>query len=177
MGEVALGRVIHRFAQVDLEAELGRDVRVWQFASVVRRAVLGDGCSIASCAIIDGAVLGKGCIVGHGASVHPGCRAGDGVFIGPGAVICNDRWPRADKAGFEAEALFDRQRASVILGDGCSIGANAVVLPGVRIGAGAMVAAGAVVGVDVAPAALFKRDGLMQLKLDGREVERMRWAC
>lgn len=177
MGATLLGDLIHRMAQVDGDCLLGAGVRVWQFASVIRGARLGEACNIASCAIVDGAILGAGCIVGHGASVHPGCRAGDLVFFGPGAVICNDLWPRADKAGFDTLALFDLSRATVILEDGCSIGANAVVLPGVRIGRGAMVAAGAICGGDVPPGLLFHRDGQLRRLRDGLEAERMRFAC
>lgn len=154
-----MGRLIHPMAQIDADVELGEGVRVWQFASVIRKAWLGDGCNVASCAIVDGAVLGAGCLVGHGASVHPGCLAQDKVFIGPGAVICNDRWPRADKEGFDVRALLDHELIGVRLEEGCSIGANAVVLPGVRIGRGAMVAAGAVVSAEVPPGFLWTRLG------------------
>ena len=41
--------------------------------------------------------------------------------------------------------------APVTIGDGCWIGARAVILPGVTIGPGAVVAAGAVVREDVPP--------------------------
>ena len=40
------------------------------------------------------------------------------------------------------------------IGDGCWLGARAVVLPGVRIGAGSIVAAGALVTRDVPPNSL-----------------------
>lgn len=44
-----------------------------------------------------------------------------------------------------------RYAKPVIIGDGCWIGAGAVILPGVEIGAGSIVAAGAVVTADVEP--------------------------
>jgi acetyltransferase-like isoleucine patch superfamily enzyme len=39
----------------------------------------------------------------------------------------------------------------VTIGDGCWIGARAVILPGVTVGAGAIVAAGSIVTRSVAP--------------------------
>lgn len=127
------------------DAVIGERTSVWQFASVIRGAVLGEGCTVAANAIVDGARIGDRCLIGHGAGVHPGAYVGDGVFIGPGAVLCNDAWPRAHKRG------FDPTQRSVTVESGASIGACAVVLPGVRIGAGAMVAAGVTVTRDVPP--------------------------
>lgn len=45
--------------------------------------------------------------------------------------------------------------ASIVIGDGCWIGANVTVLPGVRIAPGAIVAAGSVVTKDIATPDLY----------------------
>ena len=87
----------------------------------------------------------------------PGFKIGSDVFIGPNVTLANDAWPQAKKDGYEPEA-FDGTRWAVIVEDGVSIGANAVILPGVRIGKGAMIAAGSVVTRNVPPGALWKRD-------------------
>lgn len=150
--------LIHAHAQVDPDVKLGLGVNVWQFASVIRGAVLGDNCNIASTAIIDGATLGKNCKIGHGASVHPGARIGDDVFIGPSACLCNDMWPRTEETGFSVQKLLDGF-TSIIVEDGASIGAHAVILPGVVIGEKAFVAAGAVVSANVPAKALWTREG------------------
>jgi acetyltransferase-like isoleucine patch superfamily enzyme len=47
----------------------------------------------------------------------------------------------------------------VVVKDGASIGAHAVVLPGVTIGAGAMIGAGATVDRSVPDGHLLRRDG------------------
>jgi acetyltransferase-like isoleucine patch superfamily enzyme len=120
------------------DADIGARTKVWQFASVIRGAKLGEDCVVGSCAIVDAATIGDRCHIGHGAQVHPGSVLGDDVFVGPGAVICNDAWPRVHKRGFEAPGV-------AVICDHASIGANAVVLPGLTVGVGAMVAAGAVV--------------------------------
>lgn len=135
--------MIHPLAHVD-GADLGDGCFVWQFASVIRGAVLGDNVTVASCAIIDGARVGARSRICHGASVHPGAVLGQDVFVGPGVTICNDSWPRTHKEGWRYP-----ERAVVVVRDGASIGANCVVLPGVTIGEGAMIAAGTTVCRDV----------------------------
>lgn len=159
--------MIHPLALV--ECDIPESCKVWQFASVIRGATLGDECSVGACAIVDGASLGRGSSVGHGASVHPGTAAGRDVFIGPGAVICNDSWPRTHKRGWKMP-----EQPTVIIEDGASIGANATVLPGVRIGKNAMIAAGAVVTCDVPANHVFLHKG--ELRRIMSEPERLRYA-
>jgi UDP-2-acetamido-3-amino-2,3-dideoxy-glucuronate N-acetyltransferase len=92
--------LIHPKAHVDSTASVGPCTQVWQFASVIRGAVVGGACNVASCSIIDGAQVGDNCLIGHGAQLHPGTKIGNGVFVGPGAIICNDMWPSVSKQGF-----------------------------------------------------------------------------
>ena len=73
-------------------------------------------------------------------------RVGNDVFIGPNVSFTNDRYPRSGNSKFIAE--------TTVLEDGVSIGAGAVILPGLTLGEGAMVAAGAVVVDDVPPGML-----------------------
>lgn len=165
--------LLHELAHIDRETvSIGRLSRVWQFASVIRNARVGEACNIASCAIIDGAAIGDRCLIGHGAFIGPGSRLGDDVFVGPGVVICNDPWPRTDKSGWFARAdLSPGGIVTARIEDGASIGANVTVLPGVAIGAGAMIAAGAVVGRNVPALTLFRRDGAI-LPIDPARVPR-----
>lgn len=148
---------IHERALVE-NATIGPRTRVWQFASVIRGARLGADCNVASCATLDGPVFGDRCIVSQGAAMGPGFLFGNDIFVGPNVTICNDRWPRVHKRGFDIGA-FQQGDFTVVVKDGATIGANAVVLPGVIIGRGAMIAAGAVVNRDVPDNHLFRRDG------------------
>ncbi len=166
---------VHPMANVDATASLGPRTKVWQFASVVRGAKVGSDCSIASCAIVDGALVGNGTIISHGAFIDPGIRISDGVFIGPNVSLCNDNWPRVDKAGwFDVRDLVSGEIVVTHICNGASLGAGVVVLPGVIIGAGAMIAAGAVVGDDVPDLMLFRRDGTMQPIDPARNPKRKR---
>lgn len=155
---VGKGAYIHPIAWIDDTVEIGARTKVWQFASVIRKSEIGRNCVIGSCAIVDGARLGDECKVEHGASVNPGVWCGSNVFIGPNATLCNDRWPSASREGFDL-GQFREGLVTIFVHDRASIGANAVVLPGMTIGQDAMVAAGAVVNRSVPDGHLFTRAG------------------
>jgi UDP-2-acetamido-3-amino-2,3-dideoxy-glucuronate N-acetyltransferase len=158
---------IHPKAHVE-ECEIGARTRVWQFASVIRGTILGEDCNVASCATLDGPRFGNRCIVSQGVAMGPGFWIGDDVFIGPNVTICNDRWPAATKLDFDI-GQFRSGLVAVFVHDGASIGANAVVLPGMTIGRGAVVAAGAVCNRSVPDDHLFGRDGkIVPIKTEWR---------
>lgn len=151
---------IHPKAHVE-DSTIGARTKVWQFSSVIRGTVLGEDCVVASNVTLDGPVFGDRCKISPGVDIGPGFLIGNDVFIGPNVVLCNDRWPAADQEGFDLASL-QRGAWAVIVADGASIGANAVVLPGVRIGVGAMIAAGAVVNRSVPAHHLFRRNGTIE---------------
>lgn len=164
--------MIHARAEVDGTAHVAPRACVWQFASVIRHATVGEDSCIGGCAVVDAADVGERCRIGHGAQLHPGTFIEDDVFVGPGAICGNDRWPRAAKEGFDAEALLDGRMTMVRIERGASIGAGAVILPGAVIGRDAMVAAGAVVNRSVPSAHLFKRSGEI-VPIDPARVRRI----
>jgi UDP-2-acetamido-3-amino-2,3-dideoxy-glucuronate N-acetyltransferase len=174
MGAGALA-VIHPKALVDADVVIGIGTQIWQFASIIRGARVGAGCNVASCAIVDGAIVGDLCLIGQGTQVHPGTRIGQRVFVGPGVICCNDQWPSVSKDGFDVAGLHERP--TIIIDDGAVIGAGAIILPGFRVAAGAMVAAGVVCDRDVPAGTLLRRDGsLGRIPDDGGASRRMRWA-
>lgn len=158
-GGVHPSAFIHPLAHVDGSCGINADVKVWQFASVTRGTVLGPGCSVAPFAVLDGPKIGARSIISMHVAMGPGFEIGDDVFVGPNVTLCNDAWPRADKTGWDAEPYRNGRLVSVVVEDGASIGANAVILPGVTLGKGCMVAAGAVCGRDVPAEHLLRRDG------------------
>ena len=167
-------RMIHPLAHVE-NSTIGNGTKVWQFASVIRGALIGEDCTIGSNAMMDGSVIGDRCLIGHGAFICPGVSIGDDVFVGPYAMFCNDRWPRVLKDGFDLEVLLNGNLRLIEVGDGASIGIGAIILPGVSIGARAMIAAGAVVEEDVPQDCLLKRNGWI-VPIDTGRMERMRAA-
>ncbi len=120
----------------------GLDVVVWQFSTILEGVRIGDGCVIGSGVFIGrGAVLGTGVRIQDKAHITNGMIIGDGVFVGPGVLSTDDKYPVVGNRDYESTP-------PTIL-DGASIGAGAILLPGVRIGRGAMIGAGAVVTSDV----------------------------
>lgn len=115
---------------------------MWAFAHILPKAVIGADCNICDHVFIENdVILGDRVTVKSGVQLWDGLRVADDVFIGPNATFSNDKYPRSKQHQANvAETYLDR---------GASIGAGAVVLPGVRIGAKAMVGAGAVVTHDV----------------------------
>ena len=93
--------------------------------------------------------IGSGCIVNAPFYADLGAEVviGDEVSIGHHAVfITTDH-----EVGGPARRCAASKTASIVIEDGCWIGARATILPGVRIGRGSIVSAGSVVGADVAP--------------------------
>lgn len=138
--------MIHPLADVQSSA-IGDGTRIWQFVVVLAGARIGAECNInAHCFIENDVVLGDRVTVKCGVYLWDGLRVADDVFIGPNATFTNDRLPRSKR--------YPERFPQTVLERGASIGAAAVVLPGVTIGAGAMVGAGAVVTRDVPARAL-----------------------
>jgi len=133
--------MIHPLADVQSTA-IGEGTRIWQFCVVLPGATIGRDCNICShCFIENDVVIGDRVTIKSGVQLWDGLRVGDDVFIGPNVTFTNDRHPRSGNRGFA--------RLPTVLETGCSIGAGAVILPGVRIGRWAVVGAGAVVTKDV----------------------------
>ncbi len=133
---------LHTHALVEPGATIGRDTRVWAFAHILRGAVVGADCNICDHTFIEqGVVLGDRVTVKSGVYLWRGVHVADDVFIGPAVAFTNDKRPRS------RQYLTDYPQTKLL--QGCSIGANATLLPGITIGAWAMVGAGAVVSRDV----------------------------
>jgi UDP-2-acetamido-3-amino-2,3-dideoxy-glucuronate N-acetyltransferase len=130
----------HELALVESD-RIGPGTRIWAFAHVMAGARIGADCNICDHTFIEGQVIvGDRVTIKSGVYLWNGLHVADDVFIGPHATFTNDPFPRS-KRRFEC--------ATTELGRGASIGAGAVVLPGVRVGEQAMVGAGAVVTRDV----------------------------
>lgn len=139
--------------------EVGEGTRVFAFAQVMAGARVGKDCHICGQAFVEaGAVLGDRVTVKNGVMIWRGVVVDDDVFLGPGMTFTNDRFPRSNRPGGPA-ALRARYRddgwlVTTRVERGASIGARAIVVPGVTVGHHALVAAGALVTRSVAPHAL-----------------------
>jgi acetyltransferase-like isoleucine patch superfamily enzyme/DNA-binding response OmpR family regulator len=137
----------HPNALIDEGVLIGRGTRLWAFAHVVTGAILGEDCNICDHTFIEGGVrIGNRVTIKCGVFLWDGMTLEDDVFIGPGAVFTNDARPRSKK--YLARPL------SIVLKEGCTLGAGSITLPNLTIGRWAMVGAGAVVTHNVPDFAL-----------------------
>lgn len=134
-GVIRSGTVIY------CDVTIGNRLRTGHNVLIRERTEIGDNVLIGSLCIIEG-----NCKIGSNVSLQSmvyiprNTIIEDFVFVGPNAVLTNDRYPVRTE---------DRELKGPVLRKGCSIGANATLLPGVEVGEGAMVAAGAVATRDV----------------------------
>lgn len=139
-------------ARVRPSAEVGDAVAIGPRTAIWDRAQLLDGVRIGADGIVGrdvyidaGVAIGDKVKIQNAALIYHGVTIGDRVFIGPGAILTNDRVPRATTPTGELARADDWTVTPTHLGDGASIGAGAIVVAGCDIGADALVGAGAVV--------------------------------
>ena len=141
--------VISDLATIGTDVKLGYGTKVWQGATICDGASFGDNCVIGSCAWIGKDVrMGNDCHVQHGAFIPNNTVIGNRVFVGPNVTLTDDRYPVAGNKDYLAEPP--------VIEDDVSIGAGAVILPGIRIMKGAMIGAGAIVTMDVPPGTVVR---------------------
>jgi acetyltransferase-like isoleucine patch superfamily enzyme len=141
---------IHPTADVSGEATVGAGTKIWHQAQVREGAALGKHCVLGKGAYIDKDVtIGDYCKVQNGVSVFHGFNLESGVFLGPGAMLLNDKHPRAINPDGSPKDDADWSPSQGLIEYGASVGGGAVILPGVRVGRMAVVGSGAVVTRDV----------------------------
>ncbi|MGH1472176.1 MAG: acyltransferase [Cellvibrionaceae bacterium] len=132
---------IHPLADVKSHS-IGEGTRVWQFSVVFESAIIGRNCNLCAHTLVESdVIIGDNVTVKSGVYIWAGTRIEDDVFLGPNATLTNDLMPRSKQ--------YPESFSGITLKSGCSIGANATLLPGITVGKGAMVGAGAVVTSDV----------------------------
>ena len=159
---------VHPTADIEPGASVGAGSSVWHRAQLRAGASIGADCVIGRDVFVDeGVTVGDRVKIQNAALVYHGVSVAENVFIGPGAILTNDRYPRAVTSTGELARAEDWTVSPIRLEVGCSIGAGAVVVAGVVVGAWSMVGAGAVVTRDVPSHALVV----------GSPAHRIGWVC
>ena len=176
--------IVHPGADIAAGAQLEPDVVVWNGAVVREQARVGRGSTLGRGAYIDRDVtIGPNCKVQDAARIYGPAAVAAGVFVGPGAILANDRYPRAVNPDGTKKSASDWHAQGVTVGEGASVGAGAVVLGGVSLGRWSMVAASAVVTKDVLDFALVAGNPARRRGWVGRhgtplfEESAGRWLC
>ena len=146
---------IHVKAEVHPSAVLGAEVAVWAWSQLRENVVVGSETSIGqSCYLGPGVTVGARCKIQNVALIYEPAVLADWVFVGPGAILTNDRFPRAVNLDGSVKGPGDWEPAGVRVSTGASIGAHAVLIGPLTVGEWATIGAGAVVSSDVKPFAL-----------------------
>ncbi len=142
--------MIHPTAEVEEGAHIGEGTRIWHHAHVRSGASIGANCILGFGVYVDAGVhIGDNCKLQNRVSVYHGVTIEDGVFVGPHVAFTNDKHPRAIRADGSLSTDDDWTVSPTLVRSGASIGAAAVILPGVTLGRWCLVGAGAVVSRDV----------------------------
>ena len=115
--------------------EQGKNCTIWHpELSVLLDCQIGDDCTIHAHVWIGNKVaIGNRCKVQAMTFIPEGVTIGDDVFIGPRVTFTNDKHPPSE------------HWSETLVCDGVSIGAGAVILPGITLNEGCKIGAGAVV--------------------------------
>lgn len=158
---------IHESSDVKT-ALIGSGTTIWQYVVILDGATIGNDVNVcAHCLIESDVVIGDRVTVKSGVYLWNGTRLEDDVFIGPNVTFTNDKFPRSK--------IYPDQFLPIIVEKGASIGAGAVLLPGITVGQGAMVGAGAVVTKSVPPHAIVtgspaRITGYVDSAIDGAPI-------
>jgi acetyltransferase-like isoleucine patch superfamily enzyme len=125
---------------VIVDVEIGEGTIIYDHVNLYK-CKIGKNCKIDAFVYIEeGVEIGDECKIRPFVFIPTGVKIGNRVFIGPGVIFTNDKYPKVKGEWKLMETIVE---------DDVSIGAGAVILPGIRIGRGALVGAGAVVTKDV----------------------------
>ena len=121
---------------------IGKRSKIWHPELVnIYGCTIGNNTTIgAFCEIRGDVVIGDNCKLQAFVFIPEGVVIGNNVFIGPHVCFTNDKYPSVEG---------DWERLSTIIKDNVSIGAAAVICPGIVIESGAVIGAGSVVTKNV----------------------------
>lgn len=137
---------IHPLSDVQ-SVNIGEGTSVWQFVVVLAGARIGKNCNLCAQVFVENdVVVGDNVTVKCGVQLWDGVTLEDDVFVGPNATFTNDPFPRSK--------VYPEKFGRTVVKRGASIGGNATILPGITLGEGCLVGAGAVVTKDVPPFAV-----------------------
>ena len=147
---------ISNTAIVEDSVSIGTNVKIWHHAHIRSNVDLGINVIIGSNVYIgSGVSIGDNSKIQNNALIYEPAQIGNGVSIGPGVIFTNDHNPRAINSDNTQKSSSDWNKASVLVGEGASIGAGAICVGPIEIGKWALVGAGAVVVEDVPNYALM----------------------
>jgi len=139
---------------------IGNDYKIMEFSVIYGNTIIGDSFFLGHHSLIrEKNHIGNNVSIGSYTEIAPFNDIGDnvrihsrcfienviiesGVFIAPGVIFTDDKYP-------PTKDYLSRWKKTIVRKN-ASIGAGAIILPGLEIGENAMIGAGAIVTKDVA---------------------------
>jgi UDP-2-acetamido-3-amino-2,3-dideoxy-glucuronate N-acetyltransferase len=159
--------MIDASAEVAVGARIGPRTRIWHQVQITADVQIG-----ADCVLGKGVYVSSSARIGDRTKIQNGCgifgaTLEDDVMVAPGVYLLEDPAPRAVTPHGQPKQWQDWRREPVTVRQGATVGANAVVAPGVTIGRYAMVAIAAAVHRDVPDHGL----------VGGNPARQIGWVC
>lgn len=158
LGTVEIGSncIVGNFTIVEDNVKIEDGTRVWHFCHIRNNVKIGKECNLGDYVFIDeGVTIGDQTKIQNYVPVYHGVQMENGIFLGPNSLTTNDLFPRARSEEGDLKATSDWVVSAIHIGKDVSIGAGAVLRPGITIGEKAMIGAGAVVTKDVPKGAVI----------------------
>jgi acetyltransferase-like isoleucine patch superfamily enzyme len=138
--------MIHHLSDVQT-VNIGENTSIWQYAVVLKGAVIGKNCNVNCHVFIENdVIIGDNVTIKSGVYLWDGIVLEDNTFIGPNVTFVNDKFPRSKKYPDQFQKTTIRKNAS--------IGAGSIILGGLEIGEFAMIGAGSLITKNISARAL-----------------------
>ena len=152
---------IHKTAQVEDGARIGKGSKIWDFCKIRVGAKLGKNCNLGQNVYVAPNVkIGNNVKIQNNVSVYEGVVLKDDVFCGPSCVFSNVKT-------FRSAVNRKDKYGRTTVNKGATIGANATIVCDISIGEHAVIGAGAVVTKNVKKFAIVA----------GNPARQIGWAC
>jgi acetyltransferase-like isoleucine patch superfamily enzyme len=158
LGSVNIGEgcIIGNFTMLEDDVTIEDGTKIWHYCHIRNGVKIGKNCNLGNYVYIDsGVTIGDETKIQNYVPVYHGVEMEEGVFLGPNSLTTNDMVPRARTEGGSVQRESDWQVSPIHISKDVSIGAGAVIRPGVTIGEKALIGAGAVVTKDVPAGAVI----------------------
>ncbi|AKB56522.1 Maltose O-acetyltransferase (plasmid) [Methanosarcina barkeri 227] len=128
---------------------------------LTRKYIFGKNVHISNfCKLIGPIEIGDNVSMSNNVEIRHHTVIGNNVGIGPNTLFITD----THELGNEKKRVGKHVTKKIIIGDGCWIGANVIILGGVTIGAGSVIAAGSVVATNIKPNSFVVGDRAKEIR-------------
>ena len=150
---------IHETCIIDNEVQIGENVTIAQFSSIMDASCIGKGTCIGQNVSIESNVrLGNNCNIQNNVHLISGVNCKDNVYIGASVIFTNVFYAHLRKS-----VNNKRESEKTTIEKGVTIGANCTIISGVTIGDFAFIAAGSLISNDVKAYALVSGNPAKQI--------------